>query len=200
MSKIDEETFSEALYNTGVLLPVSTSSKGSKVEATCRTAPDKSKEWPVVAENLLRAAADMGVTMHVCKQYLLKDGEMVYASYVSMEATSVKQLRSALSELADKMESGRPPKAKPAVNADPVVKPLSYKEYKKQTTATPRAPMPGELKNIPVPPGFQYQSKRVSTGVGANGTQIVIDEVPIPNVFHEMNVPNAKGRGAKYTG
>jgi hypothetical protein len=201
MSKSDEELFSEVLYNTGVLLPVSTESKGGKVSSMCRLAPGKDKEWPPLAEKILKAVDALGAEAHVCRRYVLREGSMVYGIHVSVEAKSAKQLKAALTSMQHSVGS---------INAAPVTAPgapvvkevypaMSYAEYRKYTSATPRA-LTDPAKVDPPPPGFTYQSKRVQTSVGENGKVTIVDEVPLPHIHHEMNVPNSKGRGARQTG
>lgn len=200
MSKIDEELFSEILYNTGVLLPISTTSKGSRVEAMCRTKTGMDKDWPPLAERILNACDSLGLDSHVCRRYVTKGGSLVYGIHVEVGSTNAKALRASLGNLEEAIGAAATEKARPATQTTPAVPVMSYKEYKKETKATPRAPMPGELKDIKIPDGFQYQSKRVASGQSANGTLLTIDEIPLPNIHHEMNIPNAKGRGAKFTG
>ena len=201
MSKPDEELFSEVLYNTGVLLPVSTESKGGKVSSMCRLVQGKDKEWPPLAEKILKAVDALGAEAHVCRRYVLKDGSMVYGIHVSVEAKSAKQLKAALTSMQTSVGSiDAGAKAEPgAPKVTEKYPAMSYAEYRKYTSATPRA-LTDPAKIDPPPPGFVYQSKRVQTSVGENGKMTIVDEIPIPNIHHEMNIPNSKGRGARQTG
>ena len=195
MSKADEESLSEILYGTSVLLPMKTSSKGGKVECLCRIAQGREKDWPAIAERLLKVSSEADIDIHVCRRYLLKDSSMVYGAHVSVEASSARKLKISLGVLGQSFSSNKPASAVTSAPASPS---MSYSDYKKQTTAHARAPIP-ESPRIPAPPGFTYQTKKVKEETGSSGRPVIIEEIPLPHVHHEMNVPNSKGRGAKYT-
>lgn len=202
MSKHEEEQLSEIVYDTGVLLPVSASSKTTKVEVLCRIAQGMEKEWPKAAEALLTSMEGAGVSPHVCKRYLMKNGSMVYGIHVSVEAASAKQLKGALSSLVGTIspvvEQAAKPAPAPQAGAKSVM-PMSYAEYRKFTSASPRPPSdPARLD--PIPKGFVYKTKTIASGVNEGGKTTVIEEIPLPHVHHDMNVPNSKGKGARLTG
>ena len=196
MAKPDN-LFSQMLIGTGVLLPVEVKSKGGRVSAMCRLVSGKDKEWTVVADKLLRVADSVGADLLVCRRFLLKNGEMVQGIYICLDGKS--------SSLAGTIESliKQFPGATESV---PVTKgvgdkmsAMSYSEYRKMTSAHPRkVSEPGRAD--PPPPGFKQEIRTVAQSVGPGGKLIVIEEVPIPHIHREMNVPNSKGRGAKLLG
>lgn len=201
MSKATEEAFEELLYNTGILKPVTTSVKGGKVEAMCRIVDNRKEEWPALVENLLVSAEELGLDAHVCRRYVMKEGALVYGFHVSFDAGSAKKLKDSLPALEKTtLVKSEAPKAVSARQNKSAIPIMSYQEYKKQTSATPRAPLPGEAKDIQVPKGYTFKATTLASGPGPNGKDGMIEEIPLPNVFKEMNVPNSKGRGARGIG
>lgn len=195
MSKT-EGLFSQMLLGTGVLLPVEVKQKGSKVSAMCRLVAGKDKEWTICADKMLRSADAASVDLLVCRRFLLKNGEMVQGIYICLEgkASALPGMIESISKAVPKVTA-----TEPAAGDKESTSAMSYSEYRKMTSAPPRK-MSEPGRADPAPPGFRPEIKILSQSKGSGGRVVSVEEIPIPHIHREMNVPNNRGRGAKLLG
>jgi hypothetical protein len=175
MSQKTEVNLQMALSSTGILQPLSTKSKGGSVEAMCRLTQGSEKSWVPLAEKLMRKCHALGVAdTHICRRYVLKDGVMVFGIHVGINVGTAKELDTVVSQLKDSLAGTAPEQVTPVVASA-------------KTKVQPPIPGPAPIKTV-------------SSGRDANGVLTVIQEMPLPHVYSELNQPNAKGRGARLTG
>lgn len=176
MSQKTEVNLQIALSTTGILQPLSMKSKGGSIEAMCRLNPGSEKSWVPLAEKLMRKCQALGVAdAHICRRYVLKDGAMVFGIHVGLSMGTAKELDTVVGKLKDDLAG--------SVSEDAVKPAVASVQVKAQPQPVGPAPI-----------------KTVSSGRDANGVLTVIQEMPLPHVYSELNQPNAKGRGARLTG
>jgi hypothetical protein len=164
------------------------------------------KPWLQVVAKILRLATVADFEVHICRQYVLNEGSMVFGWHVGIETKKAAELDAALTSIKDllvdvgpgfqdKPEVAVATPAVPSVEQDPEVLKARIQAH---TTAHPRSPSysgpdPVIPPNAPAP---KLQMTRNSTDRNT-GLPIVEYEMPLPNVYtQDMNKPNAKGRGA----
>lgn len=205
-----------ALMGTGMVQPVSEKMKGGYLEVLCRQVPGQEKPWLRVVEMLLtygEGYAAAGVNLHVCRRYLMKNGMMVFGWHIAIECKNAKILGTAVDSLvAEVLEEAKASLEESAQEETPVARsapqaaqaasraPLSPGRHPPPQNAPPRPPSsPGNVIGTP-PPGFRPQIRVVQNTRDQNGKVTIVEEMQLPHVYSEMNVPNEKGRGAKLTG
>lgn len=87
------------LLSTGMVQPVKISSWGGRLSALCRLMPRQETEWLQLLEQLLQVAEGREIPIHVCKQFVLKDGKMVAGWHLAIEGKSASRLKTALEVL-----------------------------------------------------------------------------------------------------
>jgi len=204
-----------ALMSTGLVQPVSEKSRGGYVEVLCRQIPGQEKEWLRVVEALLTyASGSAGLfEFHICRRYVLKNGQMVFGWHISMDCKNTKTLDSQLDMmLAEVLDDARASLGGPVTEDRPVTVaapqapqtpsgvPLAPGRHPPPRAALPRQPNPpGTIVGTPPPPG-SASLKVVQNFRDENGRVTIVEEMALPHVHEEMNRPNSKGRGAKLTG
>ena len=86
----------ELLLMTGCVQPVKVDSKGNRVFALCREVHGQAKAWLANVEKLLHIAEDNDIPLHLCRQYVLKNGQMVFGWHVAIDAKSAEDLKRCL--------------------------------------------------------------------------------------------------------
>jgi len=99
MAAKSELEFQGMLLSTGLVQPIRVVSETGRLSALCRLVPGREVEWLKVVEQLLQAATVHSLTLHVCKQFVLKNGQMVAGWYVAIEDKSVRRQKTALEVL-----------------------------------------------------------------------------------------------------
>lgn len=208
----------ETLLTTGLVQPIKTFKKGSKVSALCRQVPGQEAAWLKALHAILVAFKGAPEALHVCRQYVLKDDKMVFGWYVSLEGSAT-ELKGFLDILKVSVEGLEPeePMPDPAYTAKQIHKPGPgyVSPYAKEdpmllaemglagTTAAPRPPSMSEDEILaPLKAGAPSKITLVTKGIDQKTKQpVVVQEMPLSGVYDDdMNVPNAKGKGAKYLG
>lgn len=95
----------ELLLMTGCVQPVKVESKGSRIFALCRELKGQTKIWLADVEKLLHLAQDNDIPLHLCRQYVLKDGHMVFGWHVAIDAKSAADLTRCLSVIRGAIDS-----------------------------------------------------------------------------------------------
>lgn len=183
MKKNPEQEIREALSMTGLVTPVSSSSKAGRAEFLCRIVPGKDADWLLMVEKLLQQRTGV---LFIARQYLLKDNKLVFGWFIEVQCDSVAKLKEEVPYLVTAL--GRPGRIV-KTKADPKKAPP-----RKQPVTGP-SPL-----------------KVVSSSTDSEGNRIEITEMPIPHVGKDLNTPSKPvwsaehgrfiggGRGATYTG
>lgn len=206
-----------ALMGTGMVQPVSDKMKGGHLEVLCRQVPGQEKPWLRVVETLLtygEGYAAAGVDLHICRRYLLKNGMMVFGWHIALDCKNAKVLGTTVDNLVNEVlneakasldgpgVTEEPPAPQVASQAPQAASraPLAPGQHPPPRVPPPRPPNePGTVVGTP-PPGFRPQIRVVQNTRDQNGKVTIVEEMQLPHVYSEMNVPNSKGRGAKLTG
>jgi len=197
-----------ALIATGLVQPVSEKARGGYVEILCRQIPGQEKAWLQVVDKLLMLAQELGEEFHICRRYVMKNGQMAFGWHIAFECKNVKALQAVVnSVVTNVLEQSRPSldEAEPAVRPEPAVvpqaasrAPLSPGRHPPPRAASPRAPgAPGTV--VGTPPDT-VGLRVVQNSRDEHGKVTIVEEMALPHVYDEMNRPNSKGRGAKLTG
>ena len=114
----------EILLVTGLVQPVKVHQKDGSLSALCREVPGQAEAWLKVVETILRESAGTDVVFHLCRQYLWKDGRMVFGWHVGLEAPDgssltlpITWLRELLKDVQPELSAEPPPAAAPAPRA-----------------------------------------------------------------------------------
>jgi hypothetical protein len=184
MSTKAEFELKSALISTGLVLPVGSSSKGGYVEILSKQVPGQEKAWLQVVRDLLSAAKELSVDLHICRRYLMPDNQMVYGWHFSLSAKGAKAAEALVAQLNDKVFS----KAKPALT------PATDEERPGRRQAAPDS---GPRNAAPdIRGSHEGGVQTVAQGRDSRGRPWVIDEIPLPHTRRDLNIPNRKGRGA----
>lgn len=89
----------DALYECGLVQPLSFSGKGGSVSIMCRQIQGQEKGWIATIDEML--STDIGnVELHVCRRYVRKDGKMAFGWFIGLNASSGKAVNVALEKLS----------------------------------------------------------------------------------------------------
>jgi len=219
----------EILLSTGLVIPVKVEARGGRISALCREVPNQASKWMEAMQCIFENCEDSS-KYHLCRQYVWKDGRMVFGWHVGIDADNAKDLEEHIKFLKISWEHIQPdltpqPLAATSIVAQPTapepeedveeeepeltpaqVKDLASRKanYQKKTTAPPRPP--AEIGDMPQPPpGYEPELRIVFKGKAKDQKNrmvpVVVEEFPLPHVYTEdMNVPNERGRGAKTLG
>jgi hypothetical protein len=98
----------EALLSTGMVQPVQVGGTKKKISALCREVPGQAKPWLQVVTNVLQAAAAAEVEIHICRQYVWKNDQMVFGWFVGFDCPSAKELTRRVNWLHDALRGVQP--------------------------------------------------------------------------------------------
>lgn len=205
MSKQLELDLRSGLLGTGLVQPVQYGSgKGTArttIWALCRLVRGQERAWLELAQELLAYCEGTGVDLHLCRRFLLKDGQMVSGWHLELMAPA-KTLKKAFPGFLATLQS-----AAPELGADA---PPTYVDPPRQPAARPQEPpRPGQRMGTPIPPGpparvdpappgFMPTLKVIKDEVDDNGKRTIVEEMPLPHVYREMNRPaHRDGKGAR---
>ena len=200
-----------ALVATGMLQPVSEKAKGGYLEVLCRQVPGQEKGWlQVMGAILQHAEAFPDIEFHVCRRYVLRNGSMVFGWHIALTCKSLKALQVAVDSLVDEvLTKVRPTLSEPEPTISPPVARQEAVQPRRQPLAPGQHPQrmpPPRPPNEPgtvvgeAPRNFAPAVRVVQNARDQQGKLHIVEEMPLPHVYSEMNVPNEKGKGAKYTG
>jgi hypothetical protein len=227
MSLKTELEFKSALLSTALVQPIDSRSRGKTMEILCRQIGGQEKPWLAIVRMLLQQAHNEGFELHVCRRYVLKDGDLAFGWNLGIEAPNVKKLATAVDSLNKVLATAKPVLTSPsrgtggAVQSFQDVEPPPPQRFSQQ----PPRRMFGSAKKPVIPPqrnkkamfnhsrppnqeapideapeGFMPTITTVSSGMDQEtGKQTLIREMPLPHVYRDLNRPNAKGKGAKLT-
>lgn len=197
MSKKHEEVLRYALLSTGVLFPVESSSSSKSVSVLSRSMAGQDSTWVSSMGSLLRAVPE---GLHLSKKFVLKDDKIAFGWHVTIEAGSAKVLSERVESVRQALTNVRPslveqPVSRRAEREVAKVEPTDPALLKK--IGPPRAPGEPGLVGQVSPGNFAFTKQVTERKVGQKGNVTIVEEMPLPHVYSEMNRPNAKGRGAK---
>ena len=194
-----EMNLRSALLTTGLVQPVESKSKGGYLEVLCRQIPGQEKPWLRIVEDLLKTCDDLDT--HVCRRYLMKNGSMVFGWHIAISVKKASELGAAMERISTVLASAAPV-LNPTYAVTPAVpqvqqhrRPLAPGQHPQQQNAPPRPPGEPGMYQEP-PPGFVPQMTVIRRGKDQKG-EVLIREMPLPHIYHDLNEPNAKGKGAK---
>jgi hypothetical protein len=206
-------TLQSALLSTGLVQPVTIENGKGFVEMLCRQTPGQDKEWLKAVEDILRLQFPEGVTVKVGTRFVLKDDKLVKGAFIYAGTKRVKAFPEVIERIVETLEVHRANlnavvERRPVVAAvapkvevapeDVVTGPvrLDPKEVAKHTTASPRPP-DGSDPDPVIPAGSQSPTiKMIRNEITEGGVRVTEHEMPLPNIYKELNKPNERGRGA----
>jgi hypothetical protein len=229
MSLKTELVFQSALLSTSLVQPVNAKSRGKTLEVLCRQMPGQERPWLALVQEMLVVADAMSFNLHVCRRYVLKDGELAYGWNLGVDAPNPKKLAEAVDCLVKVLAKAKPVLQSAATQEPhrfvprPTLVPDRPKFGQKQQAAPQnntarlphnRGPNRGKVTGRPTPrppgeeapideapPGFSPRITTIKEEIDSDGRKTVIQEMPLPHVYREMNVPSKPGgRGAKLLG
>jgi hypothetical protein len=205
----------EILLTTGLVQPIKVEGRGGRLSALCREVPGQAQAWLKVVETLLRESAGTDMSFHMCRQYVWKDGRMVFGWHVGVEAKSASDSAlhiTWLRELLRNIEPELTQEAPPAAVASPTTAPppeeddpdleapelpptadmlARQAEFRKHTSATPRAaaPVPSGI-SVSEPdqvakPVIRVVQKGSAKDQKNRTVPVIVEEYPLPHVFGE---------------
>jgi hypothetical protein len=208
MSLKAELNLKSAILSTSLLQPIDSKSKGRYLEVICRQIPGQEKPWLSILLKMLTKAADSDFSLHVCRRYVVKDRKLAFGWNLSIDAKSTKKLDEAVDILCKILAEAKPVLTLDEVRNEPTPQNNRHISPPKFNQGRPgpklgnkRLPLPrasGMASQVQeAPSGFQPEIKLVSEKVDDKGRSTQVFEMPLPHTYHELNKPNAKGRGAR---
>lgn len=194
-----------ALIATGLVQPVSEKNKGGSIEVLCRQIPGQEKPWLQVVDRLLQLGEELSEDFHICRRYVRKNGVMVFGWHLAFTCKSAKALQTVIDNVVKNvLEEARPTLQQEVVEEQPAApvavhrQPMAPGRHPPPRAPTPRAPgAPGTV--VGTPPATVGITV-VQNSRDEKGKLTIVEEMPLPHVYAEMNRPNEKGKGAKLTG
>lgn len=191
MSLKSKLSLESALVSTGMVQPVDGKVKGGHLEVLCRQVPGQESGWVGVVDQLLGLSVE-GVELHLCRRYLHKDGQMVFGWHVQVDCASGRALAAAVDVLVATLNQARPALSPVGSRSGAVLGPAVSSSNLATVVPPPADPTPGRQ----VRPAARFRP-----GYSENGTAIMeVAEMQLPHVDRDINVPNAKGKGARWVG
>lgn len=181
MSTKAELSLKSALLSTGLVQPVESTGKGGQVSVLCRQVPGQDKPWLQVARELLITAGEASCELHLCRRYLVKDGQMVFGWHISFSTKGTKAAEELVAKLEPVLAKARPSLASADVEERPAQTPARH------TTEAP-----------PVESGHRDGVRLVSQTRDAKGRLKIVQEIPLPHVHRDLNVPQPGKRKGAY--
>lgn len=231
MSLKAELALKSALLSTGLVQPVDSKVRKNRIEVLCRQVPGQEKVWLEVVEAILKQADselsetdEIGHYVHLCRRYVYKGERMVFGWHVQVEADKPKDLQAGIESVIRVLALAKPqleeaaPKDAPKPPTIPRQtvatsrRPLAPGQHPPPRTPPPRQPQGGPGTFHEPPPDVEFGLRVVKHERGADGKETIIEEMPLPHIHRELNVPtkpiwNEKlgkftggKRGAEYTG
>jgi hypothetical protein len=201
------QTIREALFATGLVQPVEASAFGKRLSVLCRLLPGQEKPWMKVVHGLLTAwgETEKGTELVLARRYVLRQDQMAFGWYLQVEGKSAKHLGELVEKLLPVLADAKPSLVAKQQEVDEEEEPQEPPRHRphpaKVGTKAPPRPRSAEEDAAPVVPrGFTPQIRVIRDEVDAKGKRIVIQEMPLPHVYQELNKPNAKGKGATTIG
>jgi hypothetical protein len=199
-----------ALLATGLVCPVSSDTKPGHVEILSRQVPGQEAIWLKAIDAILsHFETTPKVDVHICRRYVRSSGKLAFGWHLSLTTKPAKSLVTAVNGVIEVLKKYKATLELPEVTEEAVPqammvrqrrKVLAPGEHPEKPVVHPRAPAASnEPKYDGVSTG-DIKIKVVQHTVDENGKVTHIDEMPLPHVHHEMNRPNAKGRGARKVG
>lgn len=161
----------EILLTTGLVQPIKVEGRGGRLSALCREVPGQAQAWLKVVERILREASGSEMVFHLCRQYVWKDGRMVFGWHVGVESTAatLSGHLTWLRELLRDVEPELTPEEAPASAAAP-----------QAAAQAPAAPEDDEEDlDVPEgPPSAELAARRAEFRKHTNATPRMPDPVP----------------------
>lgn len=182
------------LLDSGLVQPVSSSSKGGSIEILCRARFGQDKDWLDQVLQILLECEKFGLEVLIAKRYLLKEGRMVFGWYLKFTAKNAAELNKKVMEVFTKVDL----MSKSVVSSNVPVRPAPPGVHPKKIPA-PRPPQTSGPD--PIPSNVSPRIKRVERKFDQESGRVTeVFEMPLPHVTKPMNIPNERGRGASSAG
>jgi hypothetical protein len=204
----EELNLRSALLGTGLIQPVDSaltrSGKRSSLEVLCRQVPGQEAPWLQIVDGLLEAFESSKVSFHVCRRYLRKNGKMAFGWHVQLSG-SMSEIKSGVRDAIEVLAQARPtldapmPRPRAARPAAALRAPDPDEEAPLGDAGPARAPgAPAKL--LAPPPNLKVRLRVTRNDVDEEtGRPYLVEEMPLPHVYQEMNKPTEGGRGATKT-
>lgn len=216
----------EALFASGLVIPLSGSSKATSISLLCRPMPGQDQNWLKVVEIILKQVdakpfeQDGTVDVHLGRQYVLKNGSMAAGWFIGITVSKKVLLEKAVDLIKESISSAvfetvsaedeevpsrapRPGYKSPYREMDPRLNaqlsgaPSHVKELRGRTTSHPRAM---EHTDDPVIPDRDVRLvttvSRIRTTKDGKQIRETHQVIPLAHVYGELNPENENGRGA----
>lgn len=203
-----------ALMETGLVMPVSHGDSLRHFWVLTRLTPGQEPAWMDAVQNILIQTGHLSIDgevpdVIVSRRYVLKDGKMVFGWYLSVVAKKQSTLVGTVEKIIEVLRTAKaglidvddpvpsPERQSPLRLAAPVQsRVLAPGQHPKRAVA-PRPPGVGSPREPPA--GHQVSIRIVKRDIDTGGQPVVIEEMPLPHTYRDLNVPNAKGKGATLT-
>lgn len=204
----------DGLYRTTLVQPLDFEGRGGSISVMCRQIPGQEKAWVKLVDALLLKAEAKGITVHVCRRYIRKDGRMAFGWFLGVEAKSALALIDAVKDLVGVLEGGpgfakavaevevpmptkkyvspyqdkTPKSVQDALDGDSVERSAATREHREfEVGPDPVAPKGARLPALKV----------ISMGTDDKGMRTSVEEMPLPHTYKDSNKPKpGKTKGA----
>lgn len=175
------------IASMGMLQIVKAEVKKTSANYLCRIIPGKERTWLDLMGSLLQVFEKSDCEIHLCRKYVLKNGKMVYAWNIGFKGNmNTAESIFASNLVPESLPGGKQKKVGLAKPSKAILNGLQ-----------PRSPSPSGP-DPEIPPGTKIAMTIIKKEKGADGSLTVIEEMPLPNVYRDLNVPkHAFGKGAK---
>lgn len=184
---VNSDSIGSYISASGLLQVIKSDVKKASANYLCRIVPGRDREWLTLMEKLLTALEGTDCEAHFCRKYLLKDGRMVYAWHLGFKG----KLGIAEQLFAGKLVPESSQGLKQRKKGQGLIRPAKAILSK----LTPRRPDDNGSDPV-IPSGVKIGLIIVEKKQAANGTMSTVEEMPLPHVYKDLNVPNKKQRGA----
>ena len=202
----EELNLRSALLGTGLVQPVDSSvtrsGKTTTMEVLCRQVPGQEAQWLRQVDALLARFEDGKMSLHLCRRYLRKNGQMVFGWHLGVSG-SMSEVRAGVRAVIEVLAGARPtldgaPRQAPSPGRPASQRAAPEEEAPLEDPGPGRAPGPPAAV-VPQKPGT-FRLRTISRDVDQEtGAPFIVEEMQLPHVTKEMNRPTAGGRGATFT-
>lgn len=189
-----------ALLGTGLLQPISSSYRSGRIEVLCRQIPGQEGPWLKLLAALLALDDGGAPSLHICRRYVLREGELAFGWHIQAEAPA-RKLSGLVVAMTAVLSEARPQLTRVGADPERVQRPSQPARPGQHPPREAGLRAPGIPADVPpTPPGLDVSLKVIRKEIDEEtGVTIIEEEMPLPHVYRELNRPTATGRGAKHT-